>query len=256
MPTPPILDTSRRRHRPFRSVALSRRHTVRGYHHGMRMRSFRPSRLVLPTLLVPAGLIGTLLAVGEFVQWRASRSELGEDPRRTSADADEVILVLGYRNAKDRANFVNRYRVRAGIRSIDSEARSSVLIFCGGAVGSDVPEAQILARYARDDLGFRGQILLEEESRSTRENVENAIPMIEDALGPVIDMGAGTIKIVSNSIHAEKAREYLREIRPDLAAHLGRGEDYRFGEITVIKALIALGARRMIRNFRRQRSGR
>ncbi len=132
---------------------------------------------------------------------------------------------------------MNRWRVRAGLRSLDgAEAR---LILSGGPVGGQKPEAELMADYAREVRGYRGRLLVEPESRSTWENVRNVIPLIEDA---------DRIKIVSHSLHAEKARAYLWRERPDLAARLVRGKDYRLGEWLLVKPALALLG---LRNLRR-----
>lgn len=146
-------------------------------------------------------------------------------------------MVLGFKNRGDRANYLNRYRVHAGIRSIDPAAIESVLVLCGGTVAGVLSEAELMERYARDERGYTGPILLDRDSRSTWENIQNAIPLIE---------AAESIKIVSNSLHAEKGRAYLWKLRPDLADRLSRGSDYRFGEITFIKpAAAALGVKNL-----------
>ncbi|AYG04897.1 YdcF family protein [Gryllotalpicola protaetiae] len=162
-------------------------------------------------------LVGAVLGTAEFLHWRASWSELGAEGSRGGREA---VVVLGYRNAGGRANWMNRWRVRAGIRSFDPRAEESLLVLCGGAVGGPVPEAELMAAYARE-RGYAGAIGRDGASRTTWENVTNAIPLIEDA---------ATIKVVSNSLHAAKARGFLRQQRPDLAARLVRGADYRFGE--------------------------
>lgn len=176
----------------------------------------------------------TALAVwADFVHWRSSRRMLGTAPgaaELTSRTGTEAVVVLGYGNRGERANFVNRYRVRAGIRSID-RAADSVLVLCGGTVEGDTPEAVIMQRYAREELEYTGRIVLESDSRSTWQNIENAIPLIEHA---------DIIKIVSNSPHAEVAREYLWQQRPDLAERLVRADEHRFGEIVPMKIGAAL----------------
>jgi uncharacterized SAM-binding protein YcdF (DUF218 family) len=190
----------------------------------MRARSLRAAAAVA------AVGAAAVLGAGEFAHWRASRRRLGEANRATLAGGREAIVVLGFRNRGSRANFINRYRVRAGIRSLDPAARESVLVLCGGTAGGAVPEAELMARYARE-IGFQGPLRLERESRSTRENVVNAIPLIEDA---------DSIKVVSNSLHAEKGRAYLWRLRPDLGERLRRGADYRFGELLLVKPVAAL----------------
>lgn len=178
-------------------------------------------------VVVAVGVVATLV-FGEVAHARASRRRLGDG--RCVAGRDAVV-VLGYRNGRPRANYVNRYRVRAGLRSLAPTADERVLVLCGGTVAGQVPEADILERYARDDLGYTGAVRLDRASATTWENVRNVIPLIEDA---------DTIAIVSNSLHAEKARAYLWNLRPDLARRLRRAEDHRFGELTLLKPMAAV----------------
>ena len=169
-----------------------------------------------------AGVVSFLIW-GEIVSARASRRGL----RPASPGAPLVVLVLGYGNRGERANAVNRYRARAAVRT--ATGPDDVVIASGGSVQGTRAEARILAD-AIEERGFRGRILVETSSRSTPENIENSIPLLERA---------SQIAVVSNSLHAERARALLRARRPDLAERLVRGEEYRFGEIPVIKAVAA-----------------
>lgn len=168
-----------------------------------------------------------VLAWGEWVNWRWSRALAPNN-----GGAAEAVVVLGHRNPQATANFVNRWRVRAGIRSIAAgSARETWVIFSGGAAGGGAAEARLMADYARSVLGFDGVVLLEDRSVTTWENITNVIPLLEDA---------DRIKIVSQPAHALKARAYLRRQRPDLAQRLARADDYRPGEWTAVKPLLAL----------------
>ncbi|GAB2637485.1 hypothetical protein GCM10027088_11680 [Nocardia goodfellowii] len=177
------------------------------------------------TWLTVGGVVLTLLW-GEWENWRASRREVG-----SAQGGSEAVVVLGYRNAGARANAMNKWRVRAGLRSIDSEADESRLVLCGGACGGPRSEAALMAEYARDRCGYRGTLVLEEQSRSTWENIAFAIPLLDDV---------DRIKIVSLPLHAEKARRYLARQRPDLASRLVPGAEYRFGEWMPLKPVLAL----------------
>ncbi|WP_242497775.1 YdcF family protein [Microbacterium protaetiae] len=177
-------------------------------------------------ITIPVLVVAAVLGWGEAISWRASRRELGEGMPHSGREA---VVVLGFGNKPGRANFVNRYRVRAGIRSLSTS--TSVLVLCGGAVAGAQPEADIMAGYARDERDYTGPMLIERESTTTWENIRNAIGLIEPY---------DTIKIVSDPLHAQKGRRYLWMLRPDLAARLVRGRDYRFGELILLKPVAAV----------------
>ncbi|MGX1908271.1 YdcF family protein [Streptomyces phaeochromogenes] len=167
------------------------------------------------------------MAWGEWLNWRWSRTLVG-----TSGGAAETVVVLGFRNPEATANIINRWRVRAGIRSIAADsAQGTRVIFSGGATSGGASEAQLMADYAKSVLEFDGTVLLEDQSATTWENITNVIPLLEDA---------GHIKIASQPAHALKARAYLRRQRPDLATRLVRADDYRVGEWLVVKPLLAV----------------
>ncbi len=188
--------------------------------------------LALAALLA---VLATLLWA-ELVHWRASGRRLGDGQ---AAGGREAVVVLGFKNRGARPNQVNRFRVRAALRSIDPDARETVLVLCGGAVGGAVPEAELLERHARE-LGFTGEVRLDRESRTTWENIANAIPLVEDA---------DAIKIVSDALHAEKGRACLWALRPDLAARLRQGAEHRFGEHSLVKPWTVLHGRRRMREM-------
>jgi len=174
-----------------------------------------------------AAALAAVVGLAEALHWRANGQWLGS--ARPTPESVEAIVVLGFKNRGNHANWVNRWRVRAGIRSLDPTVREHLLVLCGGPVGGPVPEAELMAASARE-LGYSGPIVWDSTSRTTWQNVENAIPLIA---------GASLIKVVSNSLHAAKARRYLWQLRPDLAARLARGDDYRVGEQAWLKPLAA-----------------
>jgi uncharacterized SAM-binding protein YcdF (DUF218 family) len=176
-----------------------------------------------------------LLLWGEWQSWRWSHTLVGRPAGRT-----EAVVVLGFRNRGARANAVNRWRVRAALRSIDPDKDSRV-VFSGGPVGSAVPEARILAAYAAE-LGYPGPVVLEETSLTTWENITHVVPLVEDA---------DVIKIVSQPAHALKARTYLQRQRPDLAARLAPARDHVLGEALLAKPVLAVHGLMSLRSIRR-----
>ncbi|MGW8768195.1 YdcF family protein [Streptomyces sp. NPDC055815] len=167
-----------------------------------------------------------VLAWGEWLNRRWSRTLV-----EAGGHGSRAVVVLGYRNPSESINLVNRWRVRAGIRSVGADADGdSVIVFSGGAVGGGTAEAELMADYARSVLGYKGRVLVEDQSRNTWENITHVVPLLE---------GAEHIAIASQPAHALKARAYLRRQRPDLADRLVRAGDYRLGEWTLFKPLLA-----------------
>jgi hypothetical protein len=187
-------------------------------------------------IAVAVPLVAVLLW-GELEHWRAARRGMGTRPG--DRGTGEVVVVLGFRNRGRRANFVNRWRVRAGLRSRQPGSGPSRLVLSGGPAAGPVSEAELMAAYARGPRGYAGPLATETRSLTTWQNVQNVIPLIADA---------DRIKIVSDPLHAERARAFLWEQRPDLAQRLVPAADYRFGELALIKPVIAA---RRLRNRRK-----
>lgn len=157
------------------------------------------------------------LAVALVLAGLGSRTELRALERASSSwilpqtneplSGPSTVLVLGHADTGTTAGAQNLARVRAAL----AVARPGDLLVCsGGAVAGPVPEARLLADAARG-LGWDGSIRVEEESGSTWENVARSVPLLEDATRVVI---------VSEPVHAAKARRFLARQRPDLAARL------------------------------------
>ncbi|WP_255252618.1 YdcF family protein [Curtobacterium sp. 'Ferrero'] len=149
--------------------------------------------------------------------------------------------MLGFANVGPRPNMVNRWRARVAVRCA-SVGPATTIICSGGAVRGPVPEAVLLRDHIRHDLGWSGRILLDTTSRSTWENVANTAPLVSNA---------DWIVFASGSLHAEKARVYLRDQRPDLAERLVRGRDHRWCEMLLVKPLFAAVGVWKLRHLRR-----
>ena len=127
--------------------------------------------------------------------------------QRPATPRGQAVLVLGHADAGPRAGRINRRRIARGLAALEADG---VLIVSGGAVAGRRSEARLLADAARA-VGYRGPIALEEASRSTWENVANSQALLEPC---------ARIVIVSEPVHAAKARALLAAQRPDLAARL------------------------------------
>ena len=187
----------------------------------------------------------------------AAETSEGVSPE-TTAGLREVLLVLGCPSARDGSiQRGQKWRTEIAVRSmsgsanglirilISNEARradgadgadgasdqshaGTLLIFSGAATrGAPVAEAEVMARYAREVLGVPAdRIALETRALTTRQNIAFAMGYLE---------AAATIKIVSNPVHAARARQYLGELRPDLLSRVVPADDYRPLEKTRLK---------------------
>ena len=76
----------------------------------------------------------------------------------------------------------------------------------------------MMADYAVRTLGVpAASVVIEDQSRTTVENIANSAPLMADA---------PAIKIASNTFHARRARRILGDDFPELAQHLVRARDY------------------------------
>ena len=127
--------------------------------------------------------------------------------QKLMAPRGQAVLVLGHADAGPRAGRINRRRIIRGLAALETDG---ALIVSGGAVAGRRSEARLLADAARD-AGYRGPIALEEASRSTWENMANSQTLLEPY---------ARIVIVSEPVHAAKARALFAAQRPDLASRL------------------------------------
>lgn len=180
----------------------------------------RRSWIAVPTAAVAA------LGWGEWVNWRWSRMLVHD--RRVGTLA---VVVPGFRNRRAPVNAINRWRTRIMLRSVSASDGAVMIVFSGGSVGSGRSEAELMPQYARSAPGFAGQVVIEDQSHTTWENVTNVLPLVERV---------DRIVIASQPAHALKVRAYVRRQRPELAARVTRGADYRFGEWAPAKPFLAL----------------
>ena len=181
-----------------------------------------------PTRLGPSLVLLGALGVGavEALHWRAARNPAtfgAEDPQART----EALIVLGYPSTRrGTIHPVQRWRCDIALRSLHP-GRSPIVVFTGGARKHGSSEAAAMATHARDVLGLSAEIRLEDRSMTTWENIAFALPMVADA---------DVIKIVSDPLHAARARTYVRAQQPDLATRLVAVDNYRPFERWWIKA--------------------
>lgn len=138
------------------------------------------------------------------------------DPYQAPADLPhaDAIVVLGGNTASGRGNWFLPFASQTAITRVESAAAlyqaglAPVIIVSGGARTGDISEAQIMA-YTLRQMGVpREAIILENVSRTTRENAV-------DTRGKMQTAHIGKILIVTSSLHMPRALATFRQLGID-----------------------------------------
>lgn len=163
-------------------------------------------------MLVGAAVV---VAIPEAAHAVASRLALGKppsDPERT-----EAMIVLGCPTTPDGdLHPLQRWRVDIAARTMNPRVR--VVVFTGTTAKTGVSEARSMADYARSRGIPADLITLEEQALSTWQNLEYSAPLVERF---------DVLRLVSDPMHAWRARQFLARQNPTLAAKLAPADDFR-----------------------------
>jgi len=162
-------------------------------------------------------VLASAIAASEAVHWRASKRYLPPRPRSGPA----ALVVLGYHARKDGSPHpVQKWRTELAARAW-RRLGAERIIFSGGDSKGGPPEAEVMAGYAQS-LGVPKSIVVTERAASnTRENIAFSLPLAQ---------GYDRLAIVSDPLHAARARRYLWQQCPAAARKLVSAGEYRFGE--------------------------
>lgn len=125
-------------------------------------------------------------------------------PEDASARAD-AALVLGAAVYDDEPSPVFRERIRHAI-ALYKAGRVKRIVFTGGkAEGDSLLEAEAAKRYAIQQGVPEAAILLESQSRTTRQNLAFAKPVLQRA-------GIDNVLLVSDPLHLRRARQMAQSL--------------------------------------------
>jgi vancomycin permeability regulator SanA len=122
-----------------------------------------------------------------------------------------VVLVLGYPTEDDGSlSSVQRVRVEAGVMAYRAR-NCQKLVLSGGAVANQYIEAERMASFAQELGVAKDHIVVEGRSRNTWENIGCSLSYLQKA---------DSITIVSDSLHAKRAKRYLCKQQPFLCGQV------------------------------------
>jgi hypothetical protein len=185
----------------------------------------RPGPLARAAAVVAAGA-GAVVAVTELVHlWLVGHDDdsVGDDGaggiggRPLPAGTPGVIVVLGLPGTNPALRAAQRWRVDQALQLWRSGGWERV-VFTGGAVRSAESEAAQMAALAVRSGLDEAAVVLDERSRSTWENVVEASRLVGDA---------DVVAIMSDGLHAARARTYWRDQQGPAAPRLVLGHRHR-----------------------------
>ena len=191
------------------------------------------------------GVAVGLWAAAEIVEAVAARCLVRDATR------EAVVVLPGFRNENPaRINGINRWRAGVALRTAGRLGPGTCIIASGGdPAGVGVAEADLLAAELRR-RGFAGEIITETQSRTTRENARQVLPLLDPAR---------CIAVASNPLHGLKLRLHLAALEPGLRQRFVAAQDYRLfelGPLRVLSTVIGVGdLLRLLRDRRRDLSG-
>jgi uncharacterized SAM-binding protein YcdF (DUF218 family) len=161
-------------------------------------------------------LAGAVLA-SEAAHWRASKRYL--PPRKRAGPA--ALIVLGYHAKVDGSPHpVQKWRAELAARAW-ARLGAQCVVFSGGDPKGGPPEAEVMATCA-ERLGVpKDAIVREQRASNTKENIAFSLPLVSRY---------DTLAIVSDPLHAARARRYLWQKSPSAARKLVSAGEYRFLE--------------------------
>lgn len=179
----------------------------------------RSHRAAIVSCLAGAGVLALLPDLAH--RWAAAQSYGGQ----AIEVGTEAILVLGC-PSRDDGSLHPLQRWRCDIAARTMNPRVGRVVFTGRTGDREASEAAVMAESARS-LGIPDRVVvLEEEARSTWENLHYSAQLVEEF---------DVVRIVSDPMHGWRARQFLAGQRPDLAAKLAPARDHRWLERPVLK---------------------
>ena len=179
--------------------------------------------------LLVLGVLG-FAATAAAMLWMAGQIQDQYGGTRGIADPVDAIIVLGGGTKPDGIlDFTTRQRVRMGTYHL-TQGNADVMIMTGGPMGtSDITAASVMRDYAVELGAASADVLLEERSRTTLENLRFALQIMDDN-------GLTTFAIVSDDYHLARARQLARVLGREpagLGASRGLYYEPRAMQITI-----------------------
>lgn len=181
-------------------------------------RAPRPAVKVTTLLRTAAVVLTGTIAASEFAHWRSSKWYMPSHPPTSGPCA---LIVLGFpTRLNGEPHPVQIWRVDLAKRAFKALGASKV-VFSGGPSKGRPAEAEAMAAYARRHWLPPDTIAVETAAVSTWQNIQFSLPLVNNY---------ARVAIVSDPLHAARARRYMRAQDLEVANRLVSAGEYRLLE--------------------------
>ena len=177
------------------------------------MKNWRRSCVVKSLLVATIGVVGATEMLDYLVRKQSSTAGISESC---------ALVVLGLPGNSTVTRAVQRWRVSMAVRA-RRRYSCGTIVFTGGTPYSEVAEATQMSAIAQRRGIDDKVILVENRSTSTRDNVRNASELLRDRRPEIT-----AVIIVSDALHARRAKRYWSEENPHESRRVTIDAGYRF----------------------------
>lgn len=150
--------------------------------------------LLLRTGQILMGLGILIFLILEGLIWQAGR--------KAESQPSDYLLILGARVRGETVSLTLRDRLEQGLAYLKQHPGTPVIVSGGQGDGENIPEAEAMKRYLTERGVPAGQILKEDRSRDTFQNVKLSRQMLENS---GVDPEKVTITLVTSDFHMFRA---------------------------------------------------
>ena len=125
-------------------------------------------------------------------------------------------MVLGKQPSKDGEYSELKDRIKKAVDMFNKEGRWNLIIISGGQTRAGLPAEAVLGEtYLKDHLKSAAPLLLEEQSRTTVENIEFTKKLV--TLSPVDFVPLQAMAVITGPYHIRRTRFLFEKLWPEMA---------------------------------------
>jgi len=146
--------------------------------------------------LIAAGVL--VFAALEFVIWRGAQGRTAQ-----AGDRPEVMVIFGCQMRKDGPSILLRDRLDTALAYWEEHPDMKIIVTGGKGDDEHISEAQCMYDYLTAHGADPAQVLMEDRSRNTWQNLRYTFALLEEE---GLEPSMGQVLVVSNGFHLARVR--------------------------------------------------